>query len=131
MPVSFARWRGIVAFGSVLAVSGCAVLKSKPPEQIVKARAQARGDALVKGKVEAAYGYLSPGSKAVRTVDGYRNEIKVGFWAAATVEQVQCGSEDSCEAQVSIEYKARGLRVKTPLTETWIRQQGNWWYVLK
>lgn len=131
MPVSFARWRGIVAVALFLVVSGCTTLGTQPPEEIVKARAQQRWDALVKGNIEVAYGYLSPGSKSVRTLEAYRSEIRVGFWTSATVEKVQCGSEDSCEVQASIEYKARGLRVKTPLAETWIRQQGNWWYVLK
>ena len=107
------------------------MLDNRPPEEIVKARAQQRWDALLKGDLDGAYGYLSPGSRAVNTADAYKASIRAGFWKAAAVEKVLCGSEDSCEVQTQIEYVVRGSRVKTPLAETWIRQQGNWWYVLK
>lgn len=126
------RWRGAAVIAASLAVaSGCALLDNRPPEEIVKARAQERWDALLSGNVEAAYGFLSPGSRAVMSLDAYRSGVRQGFWKAAKIEKVQCGGADSCEAQAAIEYQVRGSRVKTPLAETWIRQQGNWWYVLK
>ena len=50
---------------------------------------------------------------------------------AGQVEKVACESAERCEAQVRVEYEFKGHRVKTPLAETWIKQQGNWWYVLK
>jgi len=111
---------------------GCAVAPSQQPvEEIVKARAQQRWDALLKGDIETAYGFLSPGSRAVVPLQGYRDSIRAGFFKAATVESVRCGAPDSCEAQASIEYVFRGSRIKTPLAETWILQDANWWFVLK
>lgn len=125
------RRAGIAGLGlSLLVAGGCAMLDSRPPEEIVKARAQLRWDALLKGDLDGAYGYLSPGSRAVNSADAYKSSIRAGFWKAAAVEKVLCSGE-SCEVQTQIEYVVRGSRVKTPLAETWIRQQGNWWYVLK
>lgn len=120
---------------TLLAVLGwlgaCAVTPGQPVEQAVKARAQQRWDAVLKEDLDAAYGFLSPGSRAVTPQKGYRDSFRSGFFKSATVESVKCASPDSCEAQVAIEYGFRGSRIKTPLAETWIRQDGNWWLVLK
>ncbi len=125
-------------FGSAVAAlaleAGCATTEQQPqsPEQAVKARAQQRWDTLIKGDIEAAYGYLSPGSRAVNTLESYKGSIRPGFWKSARVADAKCNAAlDSCEVASEIEYEFRGGRVKSPLNETWIRQEGNWWYVLK
>lgn len=126
------RWSQLAVLGVGAAlVASCTLLDSRPPEEIVRDRAQQRWDALLKGDIQGGYAFLSPGSRAVMTLDGYRTTIRPGFWKAAKVGDVKCGSAESCEVQAEIEYVVRGSRVKTPLGETWIRQQGNWWYVLK
>jgi hypothetical protein len=111
-------------------VGGCASVESKPTEQVVAERAQARWDALLKGDVEGAYGYLSPGSRAVNTLEAYKSSIRENFWKAARVGKATCASE-ACEVAAEVEYEFRRSRVKTPLSETWVKQEGNWWYVLK
>ena len=110
--------------------AGCATVPDQPAEQVVVARAQARWDALLKGDIETAYGYLGPGSRAVNSLEAYRASIRKGFWQSAKVESAKCEA-DSCEVHAQIEYQYRGSRIKSPLAETWVRQQGNWWYVLK
>jgi hypothetical protein len=111
-------------------LAGCATFGAKP-EEVVKARAQARWDALLKGDARAAYEFFSPGSKAVLDFQSYDASIRHGFWKSAMVESVACESQDKCEAQEQIEYEFQGRRAKTPLTETWIREGGNWWLVRK
>ena len=112
----------------VVAVSGCAALAPKAPEDAVRERAQARWDALVKGDFRAAYAYLSPGSKAVQPETEYVNSLRQGFWKAARVEQAHC-TDQRCEVQAKIEYEFGGRRTETPLRETWIREGSEWWYV--
>ena len=85
----------------------------------------------MKGDLDAAYRFLSPGTRAVVSAEGYKGSFKSGFFKSATVESVKCGSPDSCDVQVAIEYGFRGSRIKTPLPETWVMQDGNWWLVLK
>jgi hypothetical protein len=120
-------WLAMVA---VSLLAGCATAPERPAEEIVKARAQARWDAVVKGDYETAYGYLGPGSKAVNSLDTYKAGVNKGFYKSGQVDRVTCEAE-SCEVQVQVEYEFKGSRFKTPLGETWIQQQGNWWYVLK
>lgn len=129
---SLGRFTASVVLGLVLVgMSGCAAFKPRPAEEIVKERAQARWDALVKGDLLAAYGFFSPGSRAMLTPVQYANSIRLGFWKSAKVEKVECATQDSCFAHVAIEYEFQGKRTKTPLGETWIREGSDWWYIQK
>jgi hypothetical protein len=131
--VGFLEYLARLAAGVTLAVAvaGCVAMKSRTAEDTVKERAQARWDALVKGDVKAAYTFLSPGSRAVLTPEAYANSIRVGFWKSAVVNKVACGTQQACEAHVTIEYEFQAQRIKTPLRETWIREGTDWWYLLK
>ena len=123
--------RGAIA-AMVLAIAGCATVPpARTAEQIVTERAQGRWNSLVKGDLDVAYRYLSPGSRAVMTPEAYQDSIRKGFWQSAKVEKAVCATADSCEAHVAIEYVVRGAKVATPLTETWIRQDAEWWFVQK
>lgn len=123
--------RNIWALVLGVAVAGCAAMQPRTPEEAVKARAQARWDALLKGDMKAAYALLSPGSKAVTTQEAYAGTMRAGFWKSVVVEKVACDAPQACEAQVTIEYEFQGRRTRTPLRETWIREGMDWWYVQK
>jgi hypothetical protein len=90
-----------------------------------------RWDALVQGDVKSAYGYLSPGSRQVMDLTNYESSLRKGFWKSAKVDKAVCASEQSCDAYVTIEYEFRGMRTKTPLRETWIKEGSDWWLVQK
>jgi hypothetical protein len=125
--------RGLAAGLALLAVAGCADLpgagQSGTPEATVKARAQARWDAVVKGDIKAAYAYLSPGSRAVLSEDDYEHEVRRGFWKSAKVQGVTCSNSESCKVEVAIEYRFRGSPITTPASETWVKQDSGWWLV--
>jgi hypothetical protein len=117
---------------AMLVLGACAAVPPpKTAEQLVTERAQKKWDALVKGDVEAAYGFLSPGSRAVVSLQAFKDGIRQGFWRAAKVEKAVCATPESCEAQMTIEYVVRGAKVATPMTETWIKQDAEWWFVQK
>ena len=113
-----------------IVLSGCASIAPRP-EAVVKERAQARWDALVKSDFNAAYGYLSPGSRSVTTATDYAAGLRRGFWKSAAIDKVECGTEQSCDVSATIEYEFNGIRTKTPLRETWIRDGSEWWYLQK
>jgi hypothetical protein len=120
------RFLMVVSLSGML---GCAAMKPAAPEEVVKQRAQARWDALVKSDIKTAYGFLSPGSRATTTPEAYAASLREGFWKSATVTKVECASADSCDAHAIIEYDFQGRRTKTPLRETWIREGSEWWYL--
>lgn len=106
-------------------------MPQRSDEAIVRERAQARWDALVKDDFKAAYGYMSPGSRAIVTAPDYAASLRKGFWKSAMVDKVECGSAQSCDVIATIEYEHMGRRTKTPLRETWIRDGSEWWYLQK
>ena len=123
-----AAWSIVLA----VAATGCAVLDSRTPEQVVKERAQARWNALVSTDLKSAYEYLSPATRQSLRYEGFVIAYRQGFWKSATVDSVQCPKPDLCQVDVTIESEVKkGLKVKGPLRETWIREGNDWWYALK
>jgi len=123
------KWVVAVVFGLVAA--GCAVVAPKPADEIVKERSQARWDLMVSGDLDKAYEYFSPSTRATMSLAGFKTRVKAGFWKAVKVDKVECSSADRCEVSVTIDYDYRGMRVKTPHRETWIRDESNWWLLGK
>ena len=121
--------RRVALMGMVVAVAACATLDRRPASEVVKERAQARWDALVKGDISAAYKYASPGSRSVTSLEQYTASIRRGFWKSVVVHDAVCET-DSCEVDATIEYEFQGRRIKTPYKEKWIREGSSWWYVL-
>ena len=127
--VGFMKISGIAAALSLSVLVGCGALDLRDDEVIVRERAQARWDALVKADIPTAYGYLSPASRAMTSLEAYATSIRAGFWKSAKVNSVTCNTKDSCEVHVAIEYAYQGRRTKTSLTETWIQEDSKWWYL--
>jgi len=116
---------------ALVLAAGCAQIAPQSPEIVVRERAQARWDALVKGDFEAAYGYLSPGSRQVESQAAYIGGLRRGFWRTAKVDKVVCAGDQACEVEATIEYEFQGHLTKTPLRESWVREGREWWYVKK
>jgi hypothetical protein len=118
-------------------IAGCAIQpetqKETPQdaERIVGERAQARWTALVTGKLSEAYKFYSPSTREIISYEDFIRSVRVGFWKSAEVSKVVCSGEDNCDAHVTIEYSFRGSLIKSPLSETWIRKDGTWWYIKK
>jgi hypothetical protein len=128
----FRQWAtGILAGTAIAVLASCATVGvgASGAEETVKARAQKRWDALVQGDTKTAYELFSPGTRATLTLAEFVNGIRIGFWKAVKVDKVECGTPDRCEVFTTIEYDHRGMRVKTPNRETWIRDGSDWWYV--
>lgn len=130
--------RGIGAL-AVLALAACATVggpgglsKDSPPEvkrEAVAARAQGRWDALIKGDLQAAYGYLSPAERATTAFDVYKAKRKVGLYRAAKVESVECeGAVCTVKLMLRYDYK-RFKGVQTQLVERWVIEGGQAWIV--
>ena len=123
---------------AVLALAGCAGMArlsaDSSPEakrEAVAARAEARWQALIKGDLDAAYQYLSPGSKATIPLDVYKATHKVGLYRAAKVDKVNCDGA-ACEVTLTIRYDAKGFKnVDTLLTEQWVIEGGQAWILVR
>ena len=86
---------------------------------------------MIKGDIDAAYSYLSAGSKVTTSLEAYKREIKLGMWRVAKVDQVECEAE-VCKVSMLITYDARQMKgIQTPLAESWIIENGSAWYVYR
>ena len=128
-----------VGMAALLTVGGCASMapgigKDTPPEEkqkVVAERAEARWQALIKGDLDTAYTFLSAGSRAATPLDLYKRKIKPGSWRAARPEKVECEAE-LCRVNMMITIDAKRMKgLEVPLTETWIIEDGNAWFVYR
>ena len=128
-------WRVVGAICAVLAgtvLEGCVTAgPGRSDKEVVSQRAQERWGLLVKNDFAGAYQYLSPASRVVVKPDAYAGGFRSNFWTDAKVGDVSCGTPDACEVDVWVEYQHRGLKMRSPVHEKWIRQGSNWWFVLE
>lgn len=95
----------------------------------VQQRSQARWEALIKDDMDAAYGFLSPGSRQVTTLDTFKARTRRGAFREAKVETVTCDG-DACKTRVLLTYDHRQMKgITTPVNEAWIFEGGQAWYV--
>jgi len=97
----------------------------------VETRVQARWDALIKGDLQASYGYLSPASRESLTFDQYQKVTRKEGFREARIESIDCDA-DACRVKLWITYDHRLMKgVTTPLDETWVFDKGQAWYVYR
>lgn len=124
---------------ALVALGGCASLsKDSPPEvkeAAVKERSSARWAALIKGDKDAAYAYLSPGTREVISLDAYKQRIQTGNFRAVQIEGVDCQAE-TCKVKLTLTYDytpakgtARAQGISTYVEETWLLDKGQAWFV--
>lgn len=115
-------------------MAGFGISKDSDPaakEKVVAERAEARWQTLIKGDLNAAYDYLSAGSKATTPLDVYKAKIRPGMWRQAKVEKVECEAE-ACKVDMRITFDHKLMKgVQTPLSESWIIEKGSAWYVYR
>lgn len=129
-----ARLRALL--GGCLLVAGCAGVQpaaDKPadPKAAVQDRAQKRWDAMVAGDFKTAYQFLSPGLREANSYESWSGSLNAGFWKEAKVRRAECESQDLCTVVSDVTYEHQGRRINTPVRESWIRVDGQWWFVQK
>jgi len=128
---SHVSWRWLAAALATLAFAGCATVAATP-ELAVRERAVGHWKARMANDTEAAYAYMPPSYRAVKSLDSYKKSLGDVQLTAAQVERVTCESADKCVATAKIEAKVTLRRANTPpivtyYDETWIRENGQWW----
>ncbi len=98
-------------------------------QALVTERADARWAALIKGDLDGAYGYMSPASREVLSLDKYKTTIRRGGFREAKVDSVACDG-DACKVRLLLTYDHRQMKgITTPIVESWIVDGRQAWYV--
>lgn len=130
--ISSSGRRAALAALALFALAGCASLQPATPEEAVSARAAQRWKALIAHDWPAAYEFLTPAFRATMNVERYAYRfVGVPRWLdATTVRSAKC-EEDRCTVVVNIvvDYptKANTKTLNTDVTETWLREDGQWY----
>jgi hypothetical protein len=129
--VRFSGRKAAILAGAAVMAAGCAAMQPKSPEEAVKQRAQARAQAVIAGDMKTVYDFFTPTTRKTLKFEDWNGSIATGFWKAVSVDKVECPKPDICQANLTVEYEHKGGRMKTPLQETWIQEDNNWWYAKK
>lgn len=124
----------------VLGIAGCASVPPGSPAKaateadrvaLVTKRAEERWALLIKGDLKAAYGYLSPGSRTVMTLERYEARTKTGNFREIRIDRVSCET-DICKVRLFLTYDHRMMQgIVTPLEESWVFEGGQAWFVYR
>lgn len=126
------RW--CLAAVAVAALAGCATTPAVSPQETVHQLAAQRWQALLAKDYKRAYDMTAPAYRKLNTAEVFalrKSSVPVR-WLSAKVLRVECESEDRCTARVEIESRPTApFAPKLPLTgvisETWVRDGGQWW----
>lgn len=119
----------------LLLVGACATASKQPPGEVVKARAQARWDALLQDRVDEAYAYFTPGYRSGLSLSNYYRRLAAQRfeYTGATVTGSEC-SEKSCKVKILVDFALSGvlpgvqrMDSRAPVEETWIFTDGDWY----
>lgn len=95
----------------------------------VAERVKARWAALIKDDLDAAYAFMSPGSRTVTSLEKYKSSTRRGAFRQVVVDSVICDS-DACKVRLMLTYDHRQMKgITTPVNEAWIFESGQAWYV--
>ena len=133
-----------LAFATLTALSGCATLQPGDSEKwresqrpVLKERAEARWNALIKGDIEKAYTFTTPDYRAVVSAQQYRGKYgRVADWRVARVVNVSYDVPTVAAVSVEVTYRvgipgAGGELIETQksISEKWIYKDREWWYI--
>jgi hypothetical protein len=95
----------------------------------VAQRASARWDALVKDDLEAAYAFMSPGSRDAVSLEKFKANTRRGAYRAGKVDSVSCDG-GVCTVKLFVTYDHQLMKgITTPIVESWILDGGQAWFV--
>jgi len=127
-------WFTLVASGFLAACDPMGEA-AQAPQDLVKARAEQRWQAMVAGEYEKAYEFLSPGFRSRVSAKEFRGRFEGRTeWTGADIQGVEC-EDDLCVATVVARFRFLGAHPFPPYDgetaekENWIRSEGQWWHV--
>lgn len=132
-----------LAYAVLSALPGCATLQPEESEKwresqrpVLKARAEARWGALIKGDIENAYTYTTPEYRAVVNLQQYKGKYgRVVDWRGARVVDISYDVPTVATVSVEVTYRVdlpgtggELIETQKAISEKWIYKNREWWY---
>jgi hypothetical protein len=133
------RFRFLAAATLCGLLAACATPGPRAPAAGATAaeRAKARWTAIVEGRLDLAYDYLTPGTRSTQTRDVYVKQQAAKPVRYKTVtDAVESCEADSCIVGVDLQYEVKiplaGVgqqTIEATIEERWVRLDGTWYYL--
>lgn len=121
---------------SLFALAGCSD-KANPDN--IDRRAVERWNFLIAHQAEKAYDYLTPGFRATQTRENYSAAMNARpvQWKSVKFQRKECDG-DRCNVFLDVDYSvmmpgmvSRATQMSSTQNETWIRVDGDWYFLPK
>ena len=124
-------------------LGGCAStpVSTRAPEEIVAERAQARWEGFIKGDLVKAYQYNTPGYRGMVSQKRFQETRgRDGRVIGAEVFRTTCEAKEKCVVRLKLtayapltsgNHSGMPTKISTAVDETWILEDGQWWYFEK
>jgi hypothetical protein len=128
---------GALCMLALALLSACATTSAVSPDDEVKARAEARWEALLARDYASAYDLYSPGYRSTISVTDFEIGIRLRRVRWITAEYL---SQNCEESTCTVTFRV-GYRVNSPvpgvdvwngydtIEDQWIKTGGEWWYL--
>lgn len=121
----------------VLLLAACAgrAVKPETAEEQVRARSQERWTLMIARDFDAAYAFLTPGTRLLHTQEDFNEKYRNSRvdWKSADVKGVLCETADRCTVQVEVMFALVGGMRGVPnvggdqvINEVWLLEEGTW-----
>jgi len=105
---------------------------------LLEQRVIARWDALIKKDFAAAYAFTSPAYRKLYTLNSFKSKFgnKAG-WKRVEVVNVDFKGDNAAIVSIILHFvyytaqMDKPLDMKTHIQESWVREDGQWWYLMK
>ncbi|MFY3382638.1 hypothetical protein [Paracidovorax sp. MALMAid1276] len=120
---------------AAMLLAGCATTAATPEAQVTQLANQ-RWVHLVAGDWAKAYAMLTPSYRKLHDVKDYQSQFKGAVqWRKAEVASATCEAE-KCDVRVELTVtspfgRGKGDTISTFFNETWLKEDGRWYYYEK
>jgi hypothetical protein len=105
---------------------------------VLEQRVTAKWDALIRKDFATAYSFASPSYRKLYSLDAFKSSFgnKVG-WQRIEVVNVDFKGGDAATVGINLHFvyhppqAENPLNMKTYVQESWVRVDGQWWYLMK
>ena len=124
----------------VLLLAACAgrAVKPETAEEQVRTRAQERWALMIARDFDAAYAFLTPGTRLLHTQQDFNEKYRNTRvdWKSAEVKEVLCEAADRCTLKVEVAFALIGGMRGVPnvngdqiINEVWLLEDGSWYHL--
>ena len=105
---------------------------------LLEQRVVAKWDALIKKDFEAAYSFTSPAYRKLYTLNSFKSKFgNKAAWKRIEVIGVDFKGDNAAIVGIILHFvyyttqMDKPLDMKTHIQESWVREDGQWWYLMK